>query len=236
MRSIARYFILFLLIASGNTAIAQTIKGEVFDKENNKPIAGVTIENVYTNLNVTTGADGSFIIAASKDQLIQFSKPGYKSAKVRIPMGYMPSYFKISLEHGFVKTEEMLANDNRYNYKKDSLRYRELYKHELDFEKLSAVGSIAHPFSALSKRNREIWRFQADYDQFEQEKYIDNTFNAALITKFTGLTGDSLRVYLAQYRPAYQELRNMTDYTFFTYIKKTAKTYRHPANKGRGSQ
>ncbi len=235
MPSFARFSALFFLACVSCSAIAQTIKGEVYDKENNRPVKGVSIENVYTSLSVTTNDDGAFVIAASKDQLLEFSKPGYKMTRVRIPRGYMPTYYKIALEHGFVKAEEMMLAENRYNYKKDSLRYRELYKHELDFEKLSAVGAIAHPFSALSKRNREIWRFQADYDQMEQEKYIDRTFNAALVSKFTGLTGDSLRNYMVRFRPSYQELRSMTDYNFFTFIKRTANTYRHP-NRGRGSQ
>jgi hypothetical protein len=234
MHHLARFLILLLAFAGGQT-FAQTIRGEVIDKESKKPVTGVSIENVYTALSVNTGDDGGFIIAASKDQLLEFSKPGYKTTKVRIPKGYVPSYFKIVLEHGFVKVEDMLASDNRYNYKRDSLRYHELYKHELDFEKLSAVGSIAHPFSALSKRNREIWKFQADYDQFEQEKYVDNTFNPAIVNRVTGLTGDSLKRYMVRFRPEYEELRNMTDYSFFTYIKKTVHMYRHP-NMPRGAQ
>ncbi len=235
MQFLARLPIIILLAASCSPAIAQAIRGEVIDKDSKRPITGVSIENVYTALGVTTNDDGGFVIAANKDQLLEFSKPGYKTTNVRIPKGYVPSYFKIILEHGFVKVEDMIASDNRYNNKRDSLRYRELYKHELDFEKLSAIGSIAHPFSALSKRNREIWRFQADYDQFEQEKYIDNTFSAAVVSKFTGLSGDSLKYYMARYRPSYEELRNMNDYSFFTYIKKTAHSYRYP-NKPRGAQ
>lgn len=235
MLSFAKSFLLVTLIVTSISVSAQTIRGEVLDKETNQPIRGVTIENVYTALDVTTNDEGGFIIAASKDQLLDFSKPGYKAAKVRIPKGYAPSYYKIVLEHGFIHAEELLATENRYNYKKDSLRYHELYKHELDFEKLSAVGSIAHPFSALSKRNREIWKFQEDYDYFEQEKYIDNTFNPDVIHKFTGLTGDSLTYYMTRYRPHYEDLRNMNDYTFFTYIKKTAHAYRYP-NRPRGAQ
>ena len=215
--------------------LAQSIKGEVVDKDSRHAMADVAVENMYTSFSVTTNADGGFLIAATADQLLEFRKIGYKPARVRIPKGYIPPYFKIIMEHGFVKPAEMIASSNRYDYRRDSLRYRDIYKHELDFEKLSAFGSIAHPFSALSKRNREIWRFQQEYEEGEQEKYIDRTFNANLIAKFTGLTGDSLRQYMVRFRPGYDQLRSMNDYTFYTFIKKTTHIYRTP-NHSRGAQ
>ena len=217
-------------------ASAQTIKGEVADRNNKLPVSGVTIQNVYTSLQVNTNDDGGFIIAASKDQLLEFKKQGYQTVRVRIPNGIIPPYFKILMEHGITKMDDVLAsNENRYNYHDDSLRFHELYKHELDFQKLSAVGSIAHPFSAMSSKNREIWQFQETFAEAEKEKYVDKTFNPALITKFTGLTGDSLKYYMVRYRPSYEELRKMNDYSFFTYIKKTAVIYRG-RSRGRSAQ
>ena len=219
--------LLLLLAIIGLRTSAQTIKGEVADRDSKRPISGVTIQNIYTQLQVNTNDDGGFIIAATKDQLLEFRKQGYQTVRVRIPNGMIPPYFKILMEHGITRMDNVLAaNDNRYNYRDDSLRFHELYKHDIDFQKLSAVGSIAHPFSAMSSKNREIWKFQETFAETEKEKYIDKTFNAALITKFTGLTGDSLKYYMVRYRPSYEELRKMNDYSFFTYIKKTAVIYR----------
>ncbi len=236
MYSRASLLLLLFIGALRLSLVAQTIKGEVVDKDNKHAINGVTIENVYTALAVNTSDDGSFVIAASQDQLLEFRKTGYKTVKVRIPKGYSPNYYKIIMEHGFTKVEDMIANNNRYDYVRDSIRYHELYKHEIDFPKLSGIDAIAHPFSAMSSRNREIWKFQKDYDNFEQEKYVDRTFNEAVVTKFTGLTGDSLHYYIRRYRPTYEELRAMNDYTFFTYIKKTVTNYRNASSHSRGAQ
>lgn len=227
MYSKATIIVLFLLAVIRISVLSQTIKGEVIDKDNKRVIVGVSIENVYTSLTDTTNSDGSFVIAASADQLLEFKKAGYKTAKVRIPKGYTPSYYKIILEHGFAKTEELIASNNRYDYIHDSLRYHELYQHELDFPKLSGLQVIEHTFSAMSAKNREIWKFQDDYSAFEKEKYVDRTFNEAIVTKFTGLTGDSLHYYMRRYRPTYEELRGMNDYSFYTFIKKTVYTYRN---------
>ena len=230
--------LLFLLLtgAARPIAFAQTIKGEVVDMDDKLPVDNVSITNIYTDLTISTAKDGHFMIVASSDQLLEFRRAGYKTVRVRIPKGYIPSYFKIIMQHGFAPVEDLIAAaNNRYNYRDDSIRFHDLYKHELDFEKLSAFGSIAHPFSALSKRNREIWRFQEEYSEFEQAKYVDRTFTPEIVTKFTGLTGDSLRKFMIQYRPSYEQLRGMNDYSYFTYIKKAVQSYRSP-NRGRSSQ
>lgn len=215
---------------------AQTIRGEALDMDTKQAIEGVVIENVYTSLDVTTNHDGSFNIAAIGGQLLEFKKQGYKTARVRIPQGYIPSFFRIILKKGISDVRELpLANSNRYDYKYDSMRYHELYKHELEFPKMSSIDMMASPFSALSGKNREIWQFQDDYAVFEREKYVDRTFNAELVTKFTGLTGDSLKYFMRRFRPDYEQLRVMNDYAFFTFIKKSAYNYRN-SGAGRGAQ
>lgn len=216
--------------------MSQTIKGEVIDKEDRQPVAGVVIKNVYTSLSVSTSESGSFLIAAANDELLEFDKPGYKTTRVRIPKGYIPSYFMIVIQKGVPELKDINApRSNRYDYRYDSARFHELYKHELDFPKLSGIDMIAHPFSALSTKNREIWRFQDEYAEFEKEKYVDRTFNEGLINKFTGLSGDSLRTYMRLYRPSYEQLRVMNDYNFYNFIKTSVNTFRERP-RGRNSQ
>lgn len=219
-------FIVFILVTLAG--IAQTIRGEVLDMNTKKTIADVNILNVHTSLEVSSSADGAFVIAASSGQLLEFRKNGYKTVRVRIPQGYVPSYFRIIIEKGIPKISEtnVLAN-NRYDYRQDSIRFRQLYGHELDMPKLSAFDMIAHPFSALSGKNREVWQFQDDYADFEKEKYVDRTFNEDLVTRVTGLTGDSLHYFMRRYRPTYEQIRSMNDYTFFTFIKSSVYRYRH---------
>jgi len=223
----ARALLLFLLSIARLSAFAQAIRGEVLDMEDKQPVKGVTIENIYTDLTVSTDDHGGFLIAASSDQLLEFKKPGYRAVHVRVPKGYIPSYFRIIMQRGLAMRPDADIASNRYDYTRDSIRFHELYKHELEFPKMSTFEMIAHPFSALSGKNREIWRFQEDYELFEKEKYVDKTFNEAIITKFTGLKGDSLHAYMRRYRPSYQQLRSMNDYTFFSFIKSTAYRYRH---------
>ena len=222
--------LVLLLCVLGFPAVAQTIRGDVMDMDTKKVITGVDIQNIYTLLNITTDDQGAFIIAANSGQLLEFKKTGYKTARVRVPQGYVPPYFRILLKKGIseINQDIILAHNNRYDYTEDSIRYHELYKTALDFPKLSGLGVVQSPFSALSKKNREVWQFQDDYKEFEREKYVDKTFNAELITKFTGLKGDSLRYYMRRYRPSYEQLKAMNDYSFYNFIQTNAHRYRSP--------
>ncbi len=225
--------LLLFLLACRFPVVAQAIKGEVVD-EARQPLSGVSIENIHTSLDIQSGNEGAFIIAATGGQLLEFKKQGYKTTRVRIPQGYMPSYFRIIMMKGVTEIKkDVIAG--RYDYKSDSLRYNELYKNILDFPKMSAIQTISHPFTAMSRVNQQKWHFQDVYVDFQQEKYVDMTFNPDIITKVTGLTGDSLQAYMRRFRPSYQQLRMMNEYTFFTYIKNTVRSYRSP-DRPRGSQ
>lgn len=224
-----RAIVLLLLLSCTIPALSQTIRGEVLDMEDKKPVTGVAIENIFTGLNITTGSDGSFLIAGAGGELLEFRKPGYKTTHVRIPKGYIPPFFRIIITKGISPIKDAIASkDGRYNYKDDSIKFHELYKHELDFPKLNGLQAIASPFSALSKKNRQIWQFQDDYAEFEKERYVDKTFSDEVVTRFTGLTGDSLMAYKRRYRPSYEQLRSMNDYTFYNFIKVTVQRFRRP--------
>ncbi len=223
-------FILFLFSVFSFPVIAQTIRGEVLDMDNKKPLTGVEIVNIYTMLNISDDAQGAFIIAASSGQLLEFKKTGYKTARVRVPQGYIPSYFRIIMKKGISdisKDNSYVEHSNRYDYRSDSIRYHELYKTELDFPKLSGLGVVQSPFSAMSKKNRQVWQFQDDYTEFEKEKYVDKTFTEEVVTKFTGLQGDSLRYFMRRYRPSFEQLKSMNDYSFYNFVKSSVYRYRN---------
>lgn len=219
-----------VLVAFTGITHAQTIKGLIIELNTNKPLAGVSIENLHTDTRLLSDDSGRFSVSVLKDQLVTFHLDGYKTEKLRVPDGVMPPFIKVYLEK-IPAPQQYLAGQN---WQRDSMMYRELYKRELEFPRFSVLDAIQHPFSALSKRNREIWAFQQEYAFFEEQKFIDYTFNAALITNITGLSNpDSLQTYLKWYRPSPQQLRNMKDYEFLEYIKRTVNAFRNGQNPRR---
>jgi hypothetical protein len=231
-------FVVFcvLLLAFTFPSLAQAVRGEVVDGNTGLPVEHVSIQNVHSKMGVVTPADGRFFLSGSEDELLEFKKLGYKTVRIRLQR-VIPPYFKIIMTKAPIELPEFeLARQGRSpDYKSDSLKYSELYQHVLDFPQMSGVDKLRSPFSALSKSNRQKWAFQENYAYFQSEKYIDYTFNDALITQITGFTGDTLLRYKQRYRPSYQQLRGMNEYNFFLYIKESAARFRRTFSRGRNA-
>lgn len=195
--------------------------------DSKKPLPGVSIDNIYTDIHANAGTDGSFVIAAKSGELLEFRIPGYKVTRVRIPNGYIPPYFRIIMERPTTR----IVDDHMYagagDYRHDSIRSRELYAHVLAFPRMSAVEKVKSPFSALSAKNKEMWAFQDMYLEKEREKYVDHVFSPEIVSRATGLKNDSLVKFMRRYRPTYEQVQGMSDYTFYNYVKTSARRFRN---------
>jgi len=225
-------------LAMNGYACGQTIQGQIIDVSDNKPLEDVAIQNIHTETGVRSGDDGKFMLDAGKGQLVEFRKEGYKVLRVRLPNGTFPAYFKVVMEKQ--NTQPVYdPNGPPKDYPSDSAKYYALYRREIEYPKLTGMDAIRHPFSAMSKRSQEIWEFQKEFEFYQQQKFIDYTFNPKLVNTITGLTADSLHVYMQMFRPTYQQLRSMNEYTYYNYIKVTAAAFRErgirakmPPNRG----
>lgn len=221
-----RFFFLFFFLFLYAHVYGVIITGDVSDMQSKAAMVDVFIENIRTGSSMMTSADGKFSIAAEADDLIEFRKTGYKVTRVRIPKGNIPSYFKILMQTAPIELPEYELQGWYKDFVKDSLKYRELYKTALEYEKVTGLDVIRHPFSAMSKLNRQRAAFQKEYEQFQREKFIDYTFSEKIVNALTGLHGDSLQYYMRRFRPTYQQLHGMNEYSFYTYIKNSAIFYR----------
>jgi hypothetical protein len=210
-------------LAMDSYAFGQTIQGQITDVADNRPVDDVAVQNMNNQTGITSNEQGKFELRAGKGELIEFRKAGYKVIRVRLPNGVIPSYFKVVME----KLHPVYVSDGiPKDYASDSAKYYTLYKRELALPQLTGIEAIKHPFSAMSKRNQEIWAFQKEFEFYQQQKYIDYTFNPKLVTTITGLTGDSLQAYMQMFRPTYSQLKNMNEYNYYNYIKLTVSAYR----------
>jgi hypothetical protein len=228
-----RFFLLIpVLLLFTSLVKASAIEGQVIEMPGFVAVPGVNIRNIATGEGRSTDKEGKFTIAALAGQLVEFSKEGYKTYRFRLPAGKLPPYFRIGLERAPIITP---AAKTVMTYRDDSLRYYALYRKELSFPRFSALDVIQHPFSAMSKYNRQVWNFQENYAMLEREKYISYTFNKALVADLTGLQGDSLINYMDLFRPGYEQLRSMNEYTYYSYIKQTVSAYRQRGPRARMS-
>jgi hypothetical protein len=218
--------LLFVLALLPFYSFAVTINGEIIDLHTTAPVANVHIVNIHSSLSTESDDRGKFSIVVERGQLLEFRKVGYKIVRIRIPEGNIPPYFRVMMQEGPIELPEFNVNTKANDWVTDSTRYYQLYKNALEFPKLEGIDAIQHPFSALSKRNRQIWAFQKEYSYWQQQKYVDYKFNERTIGTLTGLQGDSLQNYMRRYRPPYDQVRAMSDYEFYLYIKQAADLYR----------
>ena len=154
------------------TATGQTMQGQIVDATTGDPMDKVNIHNVHTETGTASNDDGMFQITVSNGHLVEFRKPGYKIIRVRIPEGSLPPFFKVGMEQSSTELPMVEVRGIAKDYKSDSERYVAIYKHALSFPEMSTAQMMRSPFSALSKRNRQIWAFQKEFEWFQQQKFI----------------------------------------------------------------
>jgi hypothetical protein len=216
----------FLLWLVHGLALGQTIQGQIIDVNDGRLLSDVAIQNLFTENGVLSDDMGKFSLPATKGQLVEFRKAGYKIIRIRLPQGALPAFFKVVMEKTPVVLETYEVTGASKDYKTDSIRYHQLYKEAIEYPQLTGLDVVRHPFSAMSKHNRQIWAFQKQYEWYQQQKYIDFTFNTKVVAAVTGLKGDSAQVYIQMFRPTYEQLRSMNEYTYYNYIKRTVTAYR----------
>lgn len=234
MRFLFSFLVMIFLLPA--LAHAQKMIGVVTELETSAPLADVFYQNIFTNESGNTDSSGRFDLTVAAGQLISFQKLGYKTARVRIPAGKLPPYFKIQIEPGAFQLEEIEVRDRHKHgdYHLDSLRDARAYQRELNYKKMTGMEMIQHPFTALSKHYQSIMRFQKEYNILEEQRYVDYTFNEKIITQLTGLEGEELQLYMRQFRPTYAMLRSLPEYYYFSYIKESAAEFKKRRTRQRG--
>ncbi len=218
--------LLFLLFLPSLALAQKSIRGTITDAQDGHTIGNVTIQNIHTSAGAFSDTIGAFTLGADKGQLVEFRKLGYKVRRLRLPTGTIPSFFRIVMEKGAVDLDEVTIRKQFEDYKRDSIRYAELYAAPLRVARLSDADKLQDPFLALSKSRRKIWAFQEEYDRAEKLRYVDYHFSEKRIAAITGLQGDTLIRYRNMYRPSYEAVRAWNEYELFSYIKKTAHFFR----------
>lgn len=219
--------LLFLLLGNHFPAQAAKMVGIVIDRLSMQPIEEVSIVNVHTGTEVRSDGKGQFSIEVVKGQLVEFRVAGYDVARVNVKSNNLAAFYNIQLNHNnTVIDDQFLRKDYFTAAKLDSLKRREIYKQALEHYKLTGLDIIQHPFDAMSKRNRMIWKFQQNYEYWERDKFIDYVFNDRLIVQLTQLDSDSLELYKKLYRPHYNFIRAMNEYDYYTYIKNSVQEFR----------
>lgn len=241
-------FFLFLLF---HQAVAQKLTGIVKDFNSHLPIENV---QVYTIKQTTrTDHDGKFTIEKlTKGDNLSLRLMGYKT--VEFVFGEAVADTIIFLQSISISLNEVKVETKR-NYKLDSINLRSEYAKVFNAAapKLTDIfikrnPNYKNPFPGLNpnstsslvsvnvlqvlnlllKKKDPVNKLKSMLLKEEENRYVDYIFSKAVISKITGLKGDSLTIFTNKYRPEAARLKQMNNYEITIYIKRCYAEFLKP--------
>lgn len=217
--------VLLCLFCSQILSSQVIIKGILKDYSTGEPVENANVRNVYSLKGMTTGKNGTFEVEVKKGELIEISKLGYQTIRIRIQNEKEPLYYSLDFKRVPYELREVDVKGKTLDFKLDSIHYHETYDLVLRKEKKSEIDMQSMPLAMLSRKNRQEWAFQEMYEEWEREKFIDFTFNERLVSRITYLQGEELKNFMRIFRPGYDFLRNASQYEYLEYIKRCYQLY-----------
>ncbi len=208
-------------------ALSQTLKGVVRDAQSGIPLSPVVVFNVRTGMSVYSDEAGQFHIVAQSGDKIGFSYIGYKTLQWTVPPGIGVIQTIIEMQPLSVQLDEFVVRIRNYTpYQLDSIERQDIYQRPLSRQKTRSVMS---PFSfvgdRLSSRSKQVFRFQKDFNYWENQRFVDSRYTIDLVEVLTGLEGDSLALFMNSYPMPYDFARAATDLEIKMWIRTNYKDY-----------
>lgn len=209
--------ILCCLVAS--PALAQTLQGKVKDAGTGEALYPVTVVNLRTQKATYTSPQGDFTIHAEKGDIVSFSYIGYKPAEYNMPVGVGAYTTAISLQRISYQLQEVILMPGYTQYQIDSIERKRTYRAALARRKSSPLSPVSFVAEKFNKRSKQIFKFQRNFNKWEDEKYIDTRYTTDLVYEMTGLEGDSLGHFMNAYPMPYDYARTATDLEMKMWIR-----------------
>lgn len=216
------------------------ITGKVTDTVSNYPLYPATVLNKTTGEAVYADSLGDYRIQAHGGDELHYSYLGFYTEKYTVPTGLTRLIHDV---HLVSKRQKLTSVEVRAmtDYQQDSMDRIGSFRDYLDKPKtklagvmdhntndVAGVGVTIHPLTYFSKAERNKRRFDKMFPNFEKDAYIDSRYTPELVTKLTGLTGDSLQSFLFHFRPDYDFTRAASDLEFWSWIKNQYKSWIMP--------
>ena len=223
------------LLASVMQAYSQqsrtvTIIGHVYDSETHQALFRASVLNVSTGDGAFTDSAGAFRITAKDNNRIVFSYVGYFPDTSQVNALYLHQKLDIALKKNKFSISPVEIIGQRIDYGLDSARRNYWFQDALGQQKTRGWSAAEHPISALydalSGRQKRLWRFQKDYKEFEERKYIESRVLPGQIQELFGMKGDSLDAFMLWYNPPYVWVRSVSQYTLLEDIKHSLAVFR----------
>jgi hypothetical protein len=229
-------FILFFLLLSFTPLHAQLwINGYVKDKLSQNPVANVEVRSSLSN--TLSDSNGFFRIRAIEGDIISVKKFGYRFDTIHFSFHSFQGNLIIYMDPLGSIMKNVTVKTSYSAYQVDSMRRRMLF--DEGRSKTSFVSKQYHQgfglvlnLDRLSKsKDKHLKKQREIYEKTEQWSYIRYRFSDSIVQSYTGITGDSLRIFMNHYTPPYEWLRaHPSKIEVVYYINDKLKLFRKENN------
>ncbi len=236
MPRLTPFYYLLLLLSLSATA-QQPLYGRIKRQLTTEVLPSVTVLNRTQGKHNISDAGGNYRIDARPGDTLIFTSAGYlpDTNYVAAWMLEEKNGYDIFLKPNVVRLSSVLIGDAS-NYQKDSVQRRDDYAWIYMMHKDAFVSDtnfsqgfgISFDLNFLNERQKEKRSLRKRLAEEEKEYYIDSRCPPAWVERVTGLHGDSLRLFLNNYRPGYAFCRKASNEDIFLYVNDQVKKFRHP--------
>lgn len=231
--------VIFLsLVFSSHLRAQVLITGRVVDTLSQSALYPATVLDKTTGRSVYADSAGNYQIMVAPGDQLHFSYVGFYTQTYQVPMRLTRIIHDVFLMPRTQRLSEVRVNALT-PYGKDSVDRASTFGDYLNAPKTPLMdnngdhsqggfGVSFHPITYFSKAERNKRRFQKMFPDFENDAFVDSRYTPQLVTRLTGLTGDSLTQFLHLYRPEYDFTRAASDLEFWSWIKKRYKDWIRP--------
>lgn len=228
----------FELLPCARVCSQIVISGTVYDSTKLYVVPNVDVSST-AGLRTITDSLGAYHLNVSEKDSVSFSFRG--KSTVKFPVKTIANYtsFDISLRIRINAKYKLLQGVTVFSntYQKDSAENRMEYSKIFNYEK-PGISSTFDPGTSAGldldaligmfnyRRKRENLAFQKRLVEDERDKYVTYRFNAKLIHRITGLSGDTLTRYMKLYKPDYPFVIATTVAQFYQYILNTSYAFK----------
>lgn len=229
-----RIVIIFLCLFPLISGAQSVLKGKVFRSEDESSLTGVSIVNINTKKATVSRLDGSYSIDAVEGDQVTFFSLGFKIDTVKVEFELLRSGYDVYLtDLDNTLSTVTVTSDYKADsiYRRDSL-YWNIYNRQTSVTggntPEAGVGIVLSPVSYFSKQNKETRKLKKRLKQQEEDYYINHVFPEGWVSSVTGLKGDSLKLFMYQYKPSYKFARQSDRTTLLVYINDKYKEFMKP--------
>lgn len=212
--------------------------------EDFEPLSEVQIRDVQTGKIVRSDKDGFFEIRTHVGHTLELSRTSIKAQKIELKASMFNAIQQLILRYDIRELSEVLVLE-RTKYQIDSAERYETYQQDLERKKERVrVTEIAptrqgfgivldNPVSSwmqyVAPKSKNRLRFQKNFAEWEQQKYIDQKYTRERVAALTGLQNDSLAWFMNAYPLPYAMARTASKDQIDVWIKANLESWNRDA-------